>query len=70
MESVAAEVPSLWPLEVANALLVGQQKKRATEDSLGLLGTRVLWVEDFKKIDVELGRVYDARGDWEAVRGV
>jgi hypothetical protein len=46
------------------------EKKRAVRDSLALLGTRVLWVDDYKEIDTELGHVYDARGDWEAVRGV
>jgi predicted nucleic acid-binding protein len=35
MESAAVEVPTLWPLEVANALLVGERKKRATEANVG-----------------------------------
>ena len=35
MDHAAAEVPSLWPLEVANALLVGERKKRTTEAKVG-----------------------------------
>src|SRR6516162_2327593 len=35
MQSASAEVPGLWPLEVANALLVGERKKRATEANVG-----------------------------------
>lgn len=31
MASAAAVVPSLWRLEVANALLVGERRRRATE---------------------------------------
>jgi predicted nucleic acid-binding protein len=31
LPSVTAVVPSLWPLEVANALLVGERRERATE---------------------------------------
>lgn len=31
MLSAVAFVPSLWPLEVANALLVGERRKRTTE---------------------------------------
>ena len=30
-DSLAAVVPGLWPLEVANALLVGERRSRATE---------------------------------------
>lgn len=38
-----------------------EAKKRAIEDSLILLGTRVLWVEKFEEIGTELGLVYEAR---------
>ena len=31
LASVSAVVPSLWPLEVANALLVGERRKQTTE---------------------------------------
>jgi predicted nucleic acid-binding protein len=31
LTSVAAIVPALWPLEVANALLIGERRKRTTE---------------------------------------
>jgi predicted nucleic acid-binding protein len=31
LEAAIAVAPSLWPLEVANALLVGERRKRATE---------------------------------------
>jgi predicted nucleic acid-binding protein len=31
LAGAAAFVPSLWPLEVANALVVGERRKRATE---------------------------------------
>lgn len=31
LASAAAVVPSLWPLEVANALLMGERRKRTTE---------------------------------------
>ena len=31
LESAEGVVPTIWPLEVANALLVGQRRKRLTE---------------------------------------
>jgi predicted nucleic acid-binding protein len=31
LDSVTAFVPSIWPLEVANALLVGERRKRCTQ---------------------------------------
>jgi predicted nucleic acid-binding protein len=31
LPTAAAVVPTLWPLEVANALLMGERRKRATE---------------------------------------
>jgi predicted nucleic acid-binding protein len=31
LETAAAVVPSLWPLEVANALVVGERRRRTTE---------------------------------------
>jgi predicted nucleic acid-binding protein len=31
LASVSAVVPALWPLEVANALLTGERRKRTTE---------------------------------------
>lgn len=31
LPTAAAVVPALWPLEVANALLMGERRKRATE---------------------------------------
>lgn len=46
----------------------GKESKHAVEDALLMLGTRVVWVHDFDDIDTVLGRVYDARGHWEAVR--
>jgi predicted nucleic acid-binding protein len=33
LESAEAVVPSLWPLEVANVLLVGERRKRLSEAS-------------------------------------
>src|SRR5258707_1921855 len=46
----SALVPSLWPLEVANALLVGERRKRATEAKvttfLGLLKTLPITTDD------------------------
>ncbi|MFI5456604.1 MAG: type II toxin-antitoxin system VapC family toxin [Isosphaerales bacterium] len=32
LATVGAIVPSLWPLEVANALLMGERRKRSTPD--------------------------------------
>jgi hypothetical protein len=31
LASTSAVVPALWPLEVANALLIGERRKRSTE---------------------------------------
>jgi predicted nucleic acid-binding protein len=36
LASSAALVPSLWPLEVANALLVGERRRRTTEAKVTL----------------------------------
>jgi hypothetical protein len=44
------------------------ERNRAVEDALLMLGTRVLWVDQFEQIDGALGRVYEARGSWDAVR--
>lgn len=48
--SATAMVPSLWPLEVANALLVGERRKRTTEAKvtqfLALLLTLPIVVEE------------------------
>ena len=70
----SAVVPSLWPLEVANALLVGERRKRATEAKvtafLGLLkslpisfddetGSRV-WQESVHLARTHHLSVYDA----------
>jgi predicted nucleic acid-binding protein len=39
LATTRAIVPALWPLEVANALLMGERRKRATEaDSLKWIG--------------------------------
>jgi predicted nucleic acid-binding protein len=39
MASAQAFVPELWPLEVANALLVGERRKRSTQaDTMTWLG--------------------------------
>lgn len=43
-------------------------RKRAVEDALLMLGTRVIWVEKFGEIDEELGSVYQTRGNWKLVR--
>src|SRR4051794_36488121 len=39
LAATAAVVPSLWPLEVANALLVGERRKRTTEAKVSVLLT-------------------------------
>jgi predicted nucleic acid-binding protein len=48
--SASAVVPSLWALEVANALIVGERRKRATEAKvaqfLGLLKTLPISTDD------------------------
>lgn len=50
LPTVRAIVPSLWPLEVANALLAGERRKRATEAKvttfLGLLTALPISVDD------------------------
>ncbi len=50
LTSAAAIVPTLWPLEVANALLMGERRKRATEAKvttfLGLLKSLPIAVDD------------------------
>jgi len=50
MPTARAYVPTLWPLEVANALLVGERRKRITPADtskfLSLLGTFPITVDD------------------------
>ncbi|HJT34873.1 MAG TPA: type II toxin-antitoxin system VapC family toxin [Pirellulales bacterium] len=50
LASVAAIVPVLWPLEVANALLMGERRKRTTEAKvttfLGLLQALPIALDD------------------------
>lgn len=50
LATTEAVVPSLWPLEVANALLMGERRKRATEATvttfLGLLAALPISVDD------------------------
>jgi len=50
MPAARAYVPSLWPLEVANALLVGERRKRITPADtakfLSLLATFPITVDD------------------------
>jgi len=50
MPKARAYVPTLWPLEVANALLVGERRKRITPADtakfLSLLGTFPITVDD------------------------
>ena len=49
LESGRAIVPSLWPLEVANTVLVGERRKRSTEAQaaawLGILDTLSIEVD-------------------------
>lgn len=49
LEAGRALVPSLWPLEVANTVLVGERRKRSTEAQatawLGILDTLSIEVE-------------------------
>src|SRR5580700_7839087 len=50
LDTGLAVVPSLWPLEVANALLVGERRKRATEAKittfLGLMNSLPIATDD------------------------
>ena len=50
LPAAAAIVPSLWSLEVANALLIGERRKRATEAKvttfLGLLKLLPITLDD------------------------
>jgi predicted nucleic acid-binding protein len=50
MPHLLAHVPSLWPLEVANALLVGERRKRITPADaarfLAILGAFPITVDD------------------------
>jgi len=47
---VQAFVPEIWPLEVANAILMGERRKRSTEAQaakwLGYLGSLPITVDD------------------------
>lgn len=49
LETGRAVVPSLWPLEVANTVLVGERRKRSTEAQaaawLGILETLTIEVD-------------------------
>lgn len=49
METVEAMVPAIWPLELGNALLMAERKKRLSEASvvrfLSLVGTLPILVE-------------------------
>lgn len=50
LPSATAIVPTLWPMEVANALLMGERRKRATEAKvttfLGLLKSLPIALDD------------------------
>lgn len=50
MPDLQAHVPNLWPLEVANALLVGERRGRTTPTNvahfLAILGTFPIAVDD------------------------
>ncbi|MGB0068085.1 MAG: type II toxin-antitoxin system VapC family toxin [Isosphaeraceae bacterium] len=50
MPDLQAHVPSLWPLEVANALLVGERRRRITSAEtarfLAILGAFPITVDD------------------------
>ena len=50
MPDLQAHVPSLWPLEVANALLVGERRRRITPAEtarfLAILGAFPITVDD------------------------
>ena len=50
MPDLQAHVPSLWPLEVANALLVGERRRRVTSAEtarfLAILGAFPITVDD------------------------
>jgi predicted nucleic acid-binding protein len=50
LRTASAVVPALWPLEVANALVVGERRKRATEAKvttfLGLLRSLPITTDD------------------------
>ena len=50
LHTASALVPALWPLEVANALLMGERRKRATEAKvttfLGLLKSLPIILDD------------------------
>lgn len=74
MPSARAHVPVLWPLEVANVLLVGERRKRITPADaakfLSLLGnfpitiddetTRRAWSETLNLARAQAISVYDA----------
>ena len=50
LPAISAIVPAIWPLEVANALLMGERRKRTTEANvttfLGLLKALPIAVDD------------------------
>jgi predicted nucleic acid-binding protein len=65
LTTASAIVPSLWPLEVANALLVGERRKRATEAKvttfLGLLKSLPIVTDDETAIHAWHGSIQLAR---------
>ena len=65
LPSTAAIVPTLWPLEVANALLMGERRKRATEAKatkfLGLLKALPIIVDDETAVRAWQESIYLAR---------
>lgn len=54
LAAAAAVVPGLWPLEVANALLVGERRSRAWQHSLHLARSHRLSVYDAAYLELAL----------------
>jgi predicted nucleic acid-binding protein len=65
LPTASAVVPALWPLEVANALLMGERRKRATEAKvttfLGLLKSLPIVLDDETAVRAWNGSIQLAR---------
>lgn len=48
LDSVEAVVPSIWPLELANVLLVGERRKRSTQ------ADAVAWLEFLRALPIRI----------------
>jgi predicted nucleic acid-binding protein len=55
LDSVEAVVPAIWPLEVANVLLVGERRKRSTQ------ADTTAWLEFLRALPIRIDEETSAR---------